>query len=711
MASLSTFADTFQTVDNEVKVEINPTEWIEIDMSDWQIAEGTAIDVSKDYPAERAGDKGRLIVTKNAKFAFEKEPDKPVKFKGTNWRPANSFGTTLNSKEEIDNIAKAIRRAGYNLVRWRTSMRKEKEFDAPYQMKSNIRDLYDYCLFAFAREGVYSHFHLASHDLGDPSFKWSDRYDVKAKMILGDKKTWEDWRKLVTMQLEHVNPYTGKKWKDDTSIISTEYFNELELGATMRHKLSQETKDLGNKLFIKWLKSKSKKVDDLNAKWQTNFKSLDEIKPFTGEYKLVKTPEFSHFIMDKSKTMHAYCENVLRNEIGCKILLHQYNCAVRPDIWKLSAMSGDYTAINVYSRNESGTIANTCRFLRCAIAKKIMDMPHHITEYQQMPNTQNVHETGVIFPAYAALQNVDALTVHDCSVFPIAKDPYNVATNPIFRANEFLSHCLFFRGDVKASKNRFDIVYTEKFMQIDGGTWRTPCLNQTKIGLLTGIAADWRDIKKKCNTDRTLIKPPYATQIPESDKYLGSTTGEIFDIEKFVEQMRQKRILPKSNITDVKNEIYQSDTGEITLRVKDGLAKVVTPRTEAIAIKPTTKNENLKQLTVKSTTVPASVAACAMDGKPLSRSKKIVLVYATSAIIEAKNITKKEKIATPAIIKKGKLSVVLKLNNPENYKLYSLKINGARDKEIPFSSHENQVFIKINNAKTPTVFFELVAEK
>ncbi len=708
--SLSTFADTYNTGNEKATIELNPNEWVEIDMSDWQIAEGSALDLSKDYPAEKAGTKGRLIVTKNAKFAFEKEPQKPVKFKGTNWRPGNSFATTLKTKDDIDNVAKAIRRAGYNLVRWRVSMRQEKEFDAPYQMKPEIRDLYDYCLYAFAREGVYTHFHLASHDLGNPSFKWNDRYDVKAKMILGHKQTWEDWRKLVKMQLEHVNPYTGIKWKDDASIISTEYFNELELGVTLRHLLSPEVKEFANDVFIKWLKSTSKKVEELNTKWKTKFKSLDEIKPFTGEYKLIKTQEFSHFIMKKSETMQAFCENVLRNEIGCKTLLHQYNCAVRPDIWRLSTMSGNYTAINVYSRNEAGTIAETCRFLRSAIAKKVMDMPFHITEYQHMPSTQNVHETGVIFPAYAALQNVDALTVHDCGIFPINKDPYNITNNPIFRANEFLSHCLFFRGDVKPSKNRFDIIYTEKFIQTDGGTWRTPCLKQTKIGLLTAISADWRDIKKKCNTDRTLIKSPYATQFPESDKYLGSTTGEIFDIEKFVEQMRTNKILPKSNVTDIKNEIYQSDTGEITLRVKEGLAKVVTAKTEAIAIKPTTKNEKLGLLTVKSTSVPASIAISSVDNKPLSKSKKIVLVYATSAVIESKNITKGEKTSVPAIIKKGKLSIALKLSNPENYKLYSLKINGKRDKQIPFSSNGNEAFIRINNAKTPTVFFELVAE-
>jgi hypothetical protein len=79
------------------------------------------------------------------------------------------------------------------MVRWRISMRQEKEFSAPYQMRPEVLDMYDYFMYAMAREGVYTHLNLSSHDLGDPDFKWEDRYDVKVKMILGDPATREAW--------------------------------------------------------------------------------------------------------------------------------------------------------------------------------------------------------------------------------------------------------------------------------------------------------------------------------------------------------------------------------------------------------------------------------------------------------------------------------------------------------------------------------------
>ena len=712
-ASLCLCADQFKTNATEKKsIEINPAEWVEIDMSDWQVAKGTALDLSADFSSEVAGAKGRLIVNKNGKFAFESDPNSPVKFRGTNWRPGNFFrqGKGLETKEKIDHIAKAIRRAGYNLVRWRISMYAKHEFDAPYQMKPEVRDLYDYCLYAFAREGVYSHFHLSSHDLGDPKFKWADRYDVKIRMIFGDKKTWEDWRKLVKMEFEHINPYTKKAWKDDPSIISTEYFNELEMGLIFRKKVKPATVKYAHTEFANWLKTRFKSIDELNAKWKTNFASFDEIRPLDSDDGSFSSQEFSHFFMERSKAMQSFCQQVVRQELGCKTLLHQYNCGVRPDLWYMSAISGDYIALNTYMRNPKGPIDGLFRYWRCTAAKRVLGMPMHVTEYQHLLGVSNdtAYESGVLFPAYSALQDYDAITVHDCAVFPDAKDLFNTATNPILRANEFLAHCMFYRKDVRASKNRFDITYTKKFMQEDGATWRTPVFEQTKVGFLTGIAGDWQDIEKQHTTPK--VAKPYASMLPEKTKYFGSTTGDVFDLENFVAQMRQKKILPEENITDVKNGIFQSDTGEITMRQKDGVGKVVTKRTEAVALRPDIKNETLGKLTVNSTSVGASVAICSIDKKPISKSKRMVLVYATSSLVNAINITKGQKTPTPALLKIGELHATLKLKNPQGFKLYALSINGKRTKEIPLTTTENELKIAINTKNTPAVFFELVKE-
>ena len=98
LAGISLFADQFKFNASKDKiVEANPNKWVEIDMSDWQVAKGSALDVSADYSKEVAGSKGRLIVNEQGKFAFESDPNTPIKFKGTNWRPGNFFDKGINN--------------------------------------------------------------------------------------------------------------------------------------------------------------------------------------------------------------------------------------------------------------------------------------------------------------------------------------------------------------------------------------------------------------------------------------------------------------------------------------------------------------------------------------------------------------------------------------------------------------------------------------
>ena len=130
------------------------------------------------------------------------------------------------------------------------------EFESPWKLKPEVWDIYDYFLYALAREGVYTHLMIASHNLGNPDFKWKDRTQVKFQTILGDPKTREDWRKCAKMVLEHVNPYTNVAWKDDASIATLEYFNEVEIGAHASDNLRRDIREWGEKMFVEYLRGK-----------------------------------------------------------------------------------------------------------------------------------------------------------------------------------------------------------------------------------------------------------------------------------------------------------------------------------------------------------------------------------------------------------------------------------------------------------------------
>lgn len=57
-----------------------------------------------------------------------------------------------------------------------------------------------------------------------------------------------------------------------------------------------------------------------------------------------------------------------------------------------------------------------------------------------------------------------------------------------------------------------------------------------------------------------------------------------FDISQAAKRLREAGILPADNATDPAKGVFQSDTGEITMRVKEELVKVATANTEAVAL-------------------------------------------------------------------------------------------------------------------------------
>lgn len=729
--------------------EFKPDEWKPIDVSDLEVADGSALDVSADMGDTPAGKFGRLKVMPDGTFAFEKAPDKRVKFKGTNWRPGDWFFKRINTKEDIDVLARAARKQGYNLVRWRLSMGGEKEFDAPYQMKPEVLDMYDYFLYAMAREGVYTHLHLASHDLGDPSFKWADRNSVKLEMALGDKSKREAWRKLVAMQLNHVNPYTGKKWKDDPAIATTEYFNEMEIGCYTNIRLRPDTIAYADSEFRAWLEKKYGTIEKLKAAWErerlpTNFSDFSGIKVF-GNGKFNSSLDRSLFMRERIADFLKYCENVVRNEEKFTAPLHQFNCGVRVDLMRMSAEGGEYMAQNVYfahgtnfmaadSRTPQGSaleIGEPMRHFRAAAAKRMADRPMVLTEWQHCHWNPYKHESGVAFPALAALQNFDNLTIHDVAIEKRGEGVFGhaeVSKNPILRANEFLTYCFFYRGDVKKSPHRVDLVFTDKFLGSDVAATKAVNPEQSKISFMTGFAIDFPDARKMPNIADTrapkpdIVLPPtgYAeSEMLQNASVAGKAGGEKFDLDKFADELKSRGILPAGNLSKPSEGIFQSDTGEIVFRLKERLVRVVTPKSEAVALKPETKNEKLGVLEVESTDVPASVGIVAVDGKTLAETSRAVLVYATDTVATDFKVSKSREALKfrgrqPILLRVGKLSSKIALpkrDDGKKYALYALKLNGTRTEKLAEGLSGNaEIKLDTSKMKEPAVFYEIIAE-
>ena len=724
--------------------DFNMDEWRAVDLSSLEILENSALDLSSGIGEKRAGKYGRLKVADGGHFAFEKRPDIRVKFKGTNWRPGDAFFKLIKNRDYIDRLASIIRRQGYNLVRWRISMNAD-EFESPWKLKPEVWDMYDYFLYALAREGVYTHLMIASHNLGNPDFKWKDRTQVKFQTILGDPKIREDWRKCAKMVLEHVNPYTNVAWKDDTSIATLEYFNEVEIGAHASDNLRRDVREWGEKMFVEYLRGKYGTFENWLAEqkkrgecWKGSPKSFDEVKIARGTS---RHSDWTAFIIRRGREMNDFFRKVLREEIKSTVPVHQNNYALETGFGLLSDEAGDYISVNTYHGNGIGwalgapndpnsSLFDAANYFRRSAAKRVAGKPMMYSEWQHCHWNRLKHEGGIVLPAYSAFQDFDNLTIHDVAIALKGTDfifERSIVNNsPVYRANEFLSYCLFYRGDISPAKNRVDIILDADY--IKNSPYIANALNpeQTKIMLLTGFALRFASAQPHSprvgfSSADIEIKPVGASRtiISRQSTRTGVSVGETFDIAAFVELLRRKKILPPENITDVKNGIYQSQNGEITMRQKEELVKAVTLGTEAVSLRSSTKNEKLGRLEVVSTSVDAAVAVTSVDGKNLSRSERMVLIYNTDNIAKDFKVSKEyiyivSKGKHPVLMRVGKLSAKLKLpDTAKKYNLYSLKITGERAEKIPVSvSADGVMDIEIDTAKTKEIspFFEIAAD-
>jgi hypothetical protein len=733
--------------------EVNTTEnyvfdpkiWKPLDIDTLEVTDGSALDLSAEVEkGAPAGKFGKSIIGKNGGFAFEQNPDAEIRYKSANFFGLIcQFGSSIKTHEEIDKYVKLLKKQGFNAIRWRFVMNKS-EFAAPYELKPLHRDLYDYFLYALAREGLYSFFYLCSHDTGDPSFTWNDRFTVKVKMMLGDEQTREAWRKLAKMQLEHVNPYTKKAWKDDNSIAALEYWNEFELGVVVYPAITQEGRDLIRKKFAAYLAKRFKNpreflsyCEKIGKPWKVEgaFETFEEVdvSPYPNR---AGNPVFARFIIEAMEDMQAFCEKVVREEIGMKVPTHQNNC-IKNVYWTyLSSEGGSYTAVNTYHMHPSSyslganvpdksSIENQGAYWRNTVVKKVAGMPIAVTEYQHCYFNRFMHEAGVLFPAYSAFQGYNALVAFDS---PVAIKPgklsfFNIGVNPVFRVNDFLTYFMFYRGDVKKSPHRIDVVFDKNYMDNSPNVGLALNDEQSKISLMTGFAVSFPDGRKLDEVKAVKLQPadmvfaPVGASAIEADlnfANIGKSVGADFDSSKIVTTLKEKGILPQDNISDPQKGVFQTDTGEITMFAKERILQVVTPKTEAVVMNASDKSRKLGALTVNSTTVDGVVAVVSIDDKPIAESSRMVLAISTDNVPTNVGLSSTRlKInawgKAPILIQTGKFSLELKVSEKREFEVWQLKMSGERTVKIPAVQEGGLLKLEIDTSKNVAMYFEIVA--
>jgi hypothetical protein len=244
-----------------------------------------------------------------------------------------------------------------------------------------------------------------------------------------------------------------------------------------------------------------------------------------------------------------------------------------------------------------------------------------------------------------------------------------------------------------------------------------------RLALIVGTGIEVTDCK---NVSRfPIVRKADASLLPQgysdfmiSDFFIRNldSEGASFDLEQTIMDFKKQGIIPADNNTDVKNGIYQNNTGEFLLSLS-GMAKVITPRSEAVSLM-AGSYEKLKVLEIENSSVPAAIGVFAMDGKNLPDSKQMIIIYSTEMMPEGMELSPNRNIIINSggekpLLLTGKLRAVLNLSTEKKYVLRALSVNGIRRECIPMTIQDGKWKISLDTSvlkNGPTTFFELIED-
>ncbi|MBN2641543.1 MAG: hypothetical protein JXR78_07820, partial [Victivallales bacterium] len=634
-------------------------DWKPVTLGNPVVLHGSALDMSavSDAPA---GKYGRLTVNNKGTLVYKNQPSKILHLHGFNSTAATVWNEKdkENFKFRASKFAKAIRLQGYNLIRM-NGLDKVLCTDSENEMSINPEylDRIDYLIAELKKQGVYTQIVILSLSLytGDSNYSavFNKRDKHKLMMYMGNEWERKRFAYAVDTLMNHVNPYTQTAWKDETAIALVEFYNEQYSGMVFLPRLITAESDslaLVTKKWHKWLKHKSEQEESGRLMNILKNRDLSTVKiPAMSSNDNIWSHYFSLFCTERiietnewyKKTIEKTGYTGLTSQSGYSNLIYSiaawqtipvidnHSYYAHPSNW-------DLPGSRVRAQSSIERLGDYWRGLN---SERLSGRPFFVGEYNHAFWNSYRYEAGMLFSAYSALQGFSAIAVHSD---PVILDPpdaimgsFTCGHSLISRASQFISTCMFARGDVSSAKKTVKLNISRKYVESKGHSWNAVSSEQNKLALISNFSLyfPWaptpEGIEQGPEADM-LLSPSGTSGIEAHEWFVNVEQNEdhLFSLDAFVSEMKKRGILPEENITRPSENIFQSDTGEIILQANKKLMKVVTARTEAISTASGSR-QKLNRMELIKTTTPACVALCSVDDNNIKDSKRMVLVYST----------------------------------------------------------------------------------
>ena len=682
---LSSADGTKVEIDRPVVVKAG-ADWIPLDYRK-DIEAGSALDFSNQGLHDAPAGKHGWLRNVNGHFEFEKLPGRKQRLYGVNL----CFDACFPDEKLADQLVTRLARLGYNTIRFH-------HYEGPNGVVKGAKDgvtvnpertkRLDYLLAKCFEKGIYATTDMFTfrkvpwRNVGIDRDGLVDQ-QVYKNLIGVHEPAFENWKAFTRSLMNHVNPYTGRAYKDEPGLPLVSLVNEGHL-TWCWDRIKHE--DFMKKAWAAWLA-------EMRAKDPSFAKGHDDPTAEPGWNRNAVTIAFMAYV---ERRMVARMRAFMK-ELGVKALLTNQNCGghyaplmeVREELY-------DYVDDHFYvdhphflarewslpskCGNGNPVLAGTLPPVACAFTR-MYTKPFCITEWNFSGPGMFRGVGGIMTGAMSALQDWDGLWrfaythglegIRDRSGFP---GYFDVASDPLGQAGDRASVCLFLRGDLAPLTERI-------------ATQVTPETRLPAGGYPVGVVPGWKDAAWQVRTGTAVAPVPGLKTVPLAGQ---AAKGDA------------PVALPPNNA--------------IALDRARGTFRISTPKT-AGGFTPSGRLE-AGAVAFDAGDVAATVWASSLDGEPIASSKRVLVTHLTDVQADGNVYADRAKTillkwgSYPPVVRNGRARVELARTSAAPVAVWALETTGRRLEKIPCTL-ENGRLAFTADVKGPhgaRMLYEVVAE-
>lgn len=718
--------------------------WLTVNEKSLVVKDGSALDFSFLASAGRAGKDGWAVVLDDGHIGFEKNKI-GNRFLIASLTFANAAGGVPNHFQSSV-LAKQFRLTGYNAVRLhyvdaQLMTGRDRDFDFnPVDL-----DNFHYLLSQLAENGIYWIVDGMTSDNGGwggvRPHPWVKKHRSKISVYLSDEG-FHHWQLLIEKLWGRVNPYTGIPPLLDPAMLGIILVNEGGLNYLSSID-GGVYPDALKPRFQEWLKSRYGDDSKLRAAWGKDFRGDESLGGWVNLPSIrdqsMRGRDFAGFVIDLEKDAYSKMQETVRS-LGFRGLVTGFN---NWSFFSSDLTRGNLQWVDMHSymslpskHGQPGSVLeqtsvfdNDAEYIRLLASSRHWGKPFSVTEYGQLFWNRWRHESAVLVPAVAALQNWDAISQFaevpflesysgQTAVRKTAIFPYGVGADPVARAGERLGALLFRRGDVSTSRRRVHMqLSASNIAAVNGGWQQMPdMLSELALSTGVGLEVDVEDLRSSIanvvGDDISLPVPILGNGILDKIKEkTGKTSG--FDKDSLT-VLRRENLLSTAQAGE-----FVSDTGELEFSSARRIISIDSARSSVIVFRAGRGGRN-KALNILDPSASALVALTSIDSRPISSSERLLLWVVTDALnsnMTFKSSDRRELVrlgSFPPKIEPFKSVISMKIAKNKDFKIWALSLAGERVELLNGSILNGNLTFDLDTSKLlngPSLYFEIEAGK